>query len=130
VKVQAPVTLRDVPATISNLLKLWPAGSFPGHSLARYWNDAHGRDSETSSLVLSEVSQGINLSLLHNPIAKGPMKSLVIEDYHYIRNGDGQEELYNIVNDPAEEHNLAHTAAESQRLEHFRTSLTTVLTHP
>ena len=36
------------------------------------------------------------------------MTSLVQPPYHYIRNGDGEEELYQIEMDPSEASNLAH----------------------
>ena len=37
------------------------------------------------------------------PVAKGPMKSLVAEGMHYIRMADGREELYFLKSDPEEQ---------------------------
>jgi hypothetical protein len=41
------------------------------------------------------------------PTAKGPMKALVAEEMHYIRRGDGLEELYLLKSDPQEPSNVA-----------------------
>ena len=37
------------------------------------------------------------------------MKSLVIGDMHYIRNGDGSEEVYDLRLDPVERNDLIQT---------------------
>ena len=62
------------------------------------------------------------------------MISLVVEGYHYILNGDGSEELYDIENDPSEKsnlgplgRNLAQSDESRQLLEKFRRSLKTTL---
>jgi hypothetical protein len=34
------------------------------------------------------------------------MKAVVLDSLHYVRNGDGSEEVYDIVRDPLERHNL------------------------
>lgn len=127
--IHEPVTLRDLPSTIVSLLPLESGTRFPGHSLARYWDNALRLDASVAMPVLSEVRKGIRTQAGY-PISKGDMQSLVMGSSHYIRNGDGREELYDLEHDPLEEHDLAHTAEESQRLEHFRTSLATALTRP
>jgi hypothetical protein len=38
------------------------------------------------------------------------MTALVGDGYHYIRNDDGQEELFDLENDPKEQRDLAHSA--------------------
>ena len=40
------------------------------------------------------------------PAEKGDMRSLITGDIHYIRNGDGTEEVYDFRNDPEEHNNL------------------------
>jgi hypothetical protein len=37
------------------------------------------------------------------------MKSLITGDMHYILNGDGSEEVYDLRDDPAEHNNLIET---------------------
>jgi hypothetical protein len=56
------------------------------------------------------------------PVAKGPMKSLVARRMHYIRTADGLEELYLLDSDPEEPSNLAAYPFSSEPLKQFRTS--------
>ena len=58
---------------------------------------------------------------------KGDMKSLVMDGMHYIKNGDGREELYDFESDPAEERDLAGSEEGRRALERFRRSLMTFL---
>jgi hypothetical protein len=48
------------------------------------------------------------------------MQSLVLGNLHYIRNGDGREELYDYIVDPAEHTNLADGTDSAQVLAPFR----------
>jgi arylsulfatase A-like enzyme len=100
--VQEPVSIREIPATVISLLGLPDAGLFPGRSLERCWLKTGSGEQESPELVLSELS---HLSwAVGTPVSKGDMKSLITGDMHYIRNGDGTEEVYDLRNDP-EEHN-------------------------
>jgi hypothetical protein len=58
------------------------------------------------------------------------MYSLVDANYHYIRNGDGTEELYNYELDPAEASNLAGNATFAAVLQSFRETLQILVTDP
>jgi arylsulfatase A-like enzyme len=106
-KVREMVTLRDIPATVVDLVKLNDA-HFPGTSLARYWNAAKKTSDAGHSLLLSEERN---------------MKSLVVDRYHYIVNRHGREELYDIESDPAEQHNFADTEEGRRVCERLRTTL-------
>ena len=55
------------------------------------------------------------------------MKSLLVNRYHYIKNGDGREELYDFENDPLEQHDLARSEDGRRALARFRTFLETIL---
>jgi hypothetical protein len=121
-RVSEPVSLVDLPATLLDL-----AGAaetpFPGRSLAEFW-DPDGR--APSRPVIAEVSQGINLAPVQ-PASRGPMRSVVINGMHYIRNGDGREELYDFQHDVAEAVNLAgrpQSAAVLEAARHAVDSLT------
>ncbi len=124
-RVTQPVTLRDLPATVLDVVGIDQAAPFPGASLARHWRGTALGETP----LLSEVRQGHNLPP-SQPVSRGPMKSLLNERMHYILNGDGAEELYEYVSDPSEETNLAE-AADSARfgpvLERFRADLTALL---
>ena len=122
--VRETVSLRDLPATILDLVGLEPATPFPGRSLAYLWRD--------SSLQVSSVERDGAISELprpnpynpnhgRSPAHRGPLISLADGDFVYIRNeGDGTEELFSDRDDPGESHNLAQVAAMRPILERFR----------
>ena len=58
------------------------------------------------------------------PSAKGPLVAVVVDQWHYIRNLEGREELYDLSQDPAERHNLAADSADSDVLGRLRASAT------
>jgi len=119
-RVATPVTLRDLPVTLFDLAGLPGPMPFPGASLAIHWagSTEAGR---SSSPLLAEVRKGINLDP-RLPVSRGDMHSLIEEGWHYIRNGDGQEELYDVERDPGELENLAE-ADGGTLLARFRAEL-------
>jgi arylsulfatase A-like enzyme len=130
--VREPVSLRDLPATVVDLAGLRGATHFPGSSLARHWPGASAPGTHDGGAVpgvtppLAEVGPGIGVPERY-PISKGPMQSLVAEGRHYIRNGDGREELYDLESDPWESRDLAGSAEDRSTLDRFRTDLARVL---
>ncbi len=64
------------------------------------------------------------------PVAKGPMKSLVAQGMHYIRTADGREELFLLSTDPEEQTNMAVFPFAADHLRRFRTSLSAMLQKP
>ncbi len=61
------------------------------------------------------------------PAANGPMKGMVLGRMHYIRSGDGSEELYALELDPEQETNLAGYAEAQEALQEFRGALRSML---
>lgn len=119
--VEDPITLRDLPATVLYLT----AGNqrnIPGNSLSWRWSPAPDSTRMTMSPVLSEVRSPRN-----NPSwyasARGDMQSIVTGRHHYIRNGDGREELFDIVSDPWEAVDLAKTESGKAMLVTARAAL-------
>jgi arylsulfatase A-like enzyme len=110
------VTLRDLPATLAQLVGLGGA-QFPGTSLAEYWSSA--RTTQGGSPVLAELSNVIRPDPA-TPAALGPMQSVFDEQFHYIRRGDGVEELYAYREDPAEVSDLSKTDVGRQRIPQLR----------
>jgi hypothetical protein len=55
------------------------------------------------------------------------MSSLVFDKYHYIKNGDGREELYDIESDRAEAIDLTRSEKGRQMLNRFRADLKSAL---
>jgi arylsulfatase A-like enzyme len=106
-RVAAPVSLRDVPSTIVELLGAQDGQPFPGASLSRLWRDGDGTQTPADSfgLVLSEVSPSPGQPSWF-PSSRGDMKSVLVRGLRYIRNGDGSEELYDLTGDPGERRNL------------------------
>ncbi len=121
-RVREPVSLRDLPATVIDLLNLKGGARFPGTSLARYWDGALVSSSPVVSPLLSEVNFAPNLPEWY-PVSKGDMKLIVADGLHYIKNGDGSEELYDFENDPDEEHDLSTSNEGLQALVRLRMSL-------
>lgn len=116
VRVARAVSLGDVAATVMDLANR-ENKTIPGTSLAREWASSSGGRAPSPDLVFSELKFAGGFPDWF-PIAKGSMRSLVADGYHYIRNGDGSEELYNGAADPWEQQDLA--ARELDRLSQFR----------
>ena len=125
-RIDAPVSLVDLPATILDVVDKTGAPALPGRSLAGYWREAAGTTS-MSPPIFAEVSKGINLPGWW-PVSKGRMQAVVLDGLHYIRNGDGTEELYDLARDPGESENLVGRADLRQRLEAARLAVDAALT--
>lgn len=138
-RVADPVSLRDMPATILGLAGLRDQGGLGGRSLARFWEATGSSEAFAADTLLSEfagVSARPSINARKKPVALvvarirqalglgaeeeeettdfRSMKSLVDGGYHYIRNGDGGEELYDFEDDPAERTNLT-SSVEGER---------------
>jgi len=119
--VPEPVSLRNLPATVVDFLGLSKDSPFPGQSLLPSPGTSR-LEPNPGNLTVSEViappkadpNQG------RSPVNKGSMRSLVMDRWHYIRNGDGHEELYDFDTDPREEHDLATSPEQHEVLESLR----------
>ncbi len=122
--VSETVSLRNLPATIVELVGLEASSSFPGPSLANLWRGTapdpgsvmiDGVVSELTGPNPTDPNQG------RSPAKRGPLISLAEGDFVYIRNeGDGAEELFNEREDPHELHNQAGVEALQPILNRFR----------
>jgi arylsulfatase A-like enzyme len=118
--ITTPVSLREIPATILDLTDMRDNSKFPGTSFRAEWQISQGNEISSTRTILSELESKPWLPEDLYPIAKGDMKSLVINQYQYIMNGDGSDELYNIDLDPAEKINLALNKRGQQLLPKYR----------
>jgi arylsulfatase A-like enzyme len=103
VRVAQVVSLRGIPATVVDLLGDEQI-EFPGRSLAAFWRASAGGGvaSVAADTAFAHLAQG-NVRQPWYPINRGSqMFSLTTSRWHYIRNGDGSEELYDWENDPSE----------------------------
>jgi arylsulfatase A-like enzyme len=127
IAVEESVSLRDLPATIVDLIGLANGSPFPGRSLARLWADSPtGAPPVATEVVLSELASPnpSDPNQRRSPAYRGPLFSLALGDFVYIRNeGDGSEELYNQREDPSEVINLARGEAMLPILRRFRDHL-------
>jgi arylsulfatase A-like enzyme len=124
------VSLRDLPATIADLVGLSAGAPFPGRSLARLWGDSvsvTGAAAAPEPLgAIAELAEPnpTNPSRGRSPAARGPLVSLAQYEYVYIRNeGDGQEQLFSERDDPLEFFNRAKDKAMQPILERLRRRL-------
>jgi len=125
VRVAATVSLRDLAATVLDLVGLRDAKALPGDSLARYWSDPASSSNPASDPVLSEVryADWARAWFPSYPAAKGDMQSLTDDRHHYIKNADGREELYALREDPHEQHDVSGVPENRALLENFRKQL-------
>lgn len=144
-RVPNPVSIRDLPATILDLIGLAGEVSFPGVTLRHAWEadsrQAEARVTETAGggtpeggpsnpwagragVLTSPAHAGLHRGLVEQPwypIARGlEMQSLVDAGFHYICNPDATEELYDLANDPEELRNLVESPRAAPVVEAFR----------
>jgi arylsulfatase A-like enzyme len=100
--VSSLISLKDVAATVLDLVSLQDAG-VSGDSLAADWLNDQGVPPE---VAIAELERGINGAPTNRNV-RGDMYARFSGRFHYIRDGDGVEELYDYVADPEELHNLS-----------------------
>lgn len=99
-RIATPVSLRDLPATTLALAGLSGTGQIPGASLDVLWRGS-GR---------AQVSPAIaQLTPLGKDVKRWKhwAQAVLDAEYHYILNGIGSEELYDITADPWERTDIA-----------------------
>jgi arylsulfatase A-like enzyme len=120
--VNTPVTLRDLAATITDLAGLGEGAEVPGASLAAHWSQDAG--AAQGSAIIAHLGPRIRPPA-DEPTFFGPMIAAFDEKFHYIRRGDGAEQLFAYRTDPAEEHDLAATPEGARELPRLRAMIPT-----
>ena len=127
--VAEPVSLRDVPATVVDLLGLGRDATLPRPVTGPVLES--GPAVPPAEPLLMETGKPLLLTNQgREPAAKGPMKSLVAGGMHYIRSADGLEELYALRSDPEEKVNTAGSPMARGILQGFRDHLAAILRRP
>ena len=126
-RVQEPVSLRDIPATILDLIGFPGISPFPGSSLVHYLDSSGNISAGDQEAILAEVSQ-TSWRPSYYPSYAGNMKSIEFDGLRYILSGDGSEELYDFNLDPQELHDLASTPEGQAALPEYRRLLEKLLT--
>jgi arylsulfatase A-like enzyme len=123
------VSLRDIAATIVDMLGLAAGSPFPGDSLARFW-DANPTTTpiEHAAPALAELVPDPNAQVNRDssglPKAAWPLGALIEGEWSYIRSeGDVRQELFHLRQDAKEERNLAADPAARPTLERMRSAL-------
>jgi arylsulfatase A-like enzyme len=129
--VESPVSLRDLPATVVDLLGLAAGSPLPGRSLAAYWHRAHGRAPQ--EITTPALSEQVSATTFQPQPGSGRghigfQMSLVASGHHYIRDGMGTETLYDLRRDPFERVNLVGSSYANRAVGAFRKMLLEVLT--
>ena len=123
--IDVPVSTRHLPATIMDLVGLAADSRLPGEPLTRLLEPETPVPAPARSPIISEV---INASPHQpdqgrSPVARGPMRSVLLGTMKYVKNGDGVEELYDIRRDPQETRNLAGHTRHQATLRRCRDAL-------
>jgi arylsulfatase A-like enzyme len=110
-----PVSLRDLPATVVDVLGLAGSSPFPGRSLVRCWaGPAQAMSDE--EFLLTETSD----ELSRTSVSEIRARALMLAGKVYIRKKDGSEELYDLATDPAEARDLSKSSEAAGVLGRFR----------
>jgi arylsulfatase A-like enzyme len=127
--VAQPVSLRNVAATIVDVLGMTAGSPFPGDSLARLWNEhlpAPDSGSAPPKQALAEVvpNDPYNRDTSGLPKKTWPLGGLAEGEWSYIRReGDVREELFHLRNDGKEQRNLADDPDARPALDRMREQL-------
>lgn len=116
IRITHPVSLVNLAATMLDIAGIDP-GSIPGIPITLWRQDPPA--SIPPQAFLAELEQGIRRAP-EEPNASGPMHSVLRSNLHYIINGDGTEELFDLSVDPHEDSNLSHLPAWTQEIGAFR----------
>jgi arylsulfatase A-like enzyme len=97
--VSVPVSLRDIPATVMALVAPSDTMHFPGAPLDEYWTAAAEPAPRSHRLLYAS----------YNREDGKPAWGLHADGYHYMRDPDGKEEIYDAEADPLETRDLIGT---------------------
>ena len=122
------MSLRDLPATVVDLVGVGTGSPFPGSSLRARWNRQESRSPTAEVKISPAFSEQADWSTLEakQPHTRGFgefQMSLVAEGQQYIRDGSGTEHLFDLAVDPFEMDNLMRHSGAEQRVAPFRKML-------
>lgn len=115
VRVTRPVSLVDLPATILDLVGVEGSG-IPGRSLASAWRSGGSR--ARLSPVISSANPDRDKT------------GLLLDNWHYIRSTRGEYELYDLADEPFEQHDRGGDADALPRLRLMSAALDSLLAIP
>ena len=120
VRVRETVSIRDIPATVMDVIGRAGDHPFPGTSLRRY-ADGRVTPAEAAEPRLAVAEHSPMGGVLPTwPIAAGDMFAIIDGDLHYILDGAGREQLFDLATDPLQQHDLAAEPGHEGELSRMR----------
>jgi hypothetical protein len=129
-RVREWVSIHDVAATVAGITGL--EGGLGGETLARFWSPVHAASSSTvgdstpltaqPDTVLAQVSYARGHPAEY-PVSKGDMQTLLIAPWQYIRQGDGEEQLFDLTDSLSARVDLRGRPESAPLLERLRRQL-------
>jgi arylsulfatase A-like enzyme len=117
--VHEPVSLRNVPATIADILGQSAQSPFPGSSLAPTWMFADAARKELPAAIFTYASpKHPARDAERRPVAM--LTTVIAQGKSYIRASDGREELYDLASDPGQKVNTIGLDNQRELLETMR----------
>jgi arylsulfatase A-like enzyme len=118
-RVRELVSLRDLPATVADLVLKVGNGPFPGASLARTWNEREAGLDDPEPPIAQLAQQQIDAGDAVDGSMVRDVDAIFALGRALIRNRVNQDvldELYDLEQDPAQQRNLAGDPTEAERL--------------
>jgi arylsulfatase A-like enzyme len=125
-RVAVPVSQRDLPRTLTELLIPGSQNPFPGRSLAHFWSD---NGPVLADPVLSQLEQPRLAGEDFAADQAVTINSVIDENHILIDRGTNPPELY-AIEDRKQQQNLAHQPLQQSRVERLRSTLATLRSAP
>ncbi len=104
-RIGAPVSLRDLPATLADVLLPGASGPFPGRSFARFWRSS---DPGNPDPILAQMQEQRFAGEEVQMDGQIRMDSIVADDHLLIESVQKPPELYDLIDDPKNLRDLAN----------------------
>jgi arylsulfatase A-like enzyme len=123
--VKEAVSLRDIAATVVEVAGVRARSPFQGDSLARFWNRAGPSSPTELASALPSLAEVVPDPRKHDDRApRFPQAAIKDTHWSYIRREvDGSEKLFDLREDPKEQHDLAALPSSRAQLEKMRAAL-------
>ena len=123
--VKEAVSLRDIASTIVDLTGVEANSPFPGDSLARFWKVQRSLSPIEVTPALPSLAEVVpDPRKLDDGGPRFPKAAVKDTHWSYIRREvDGREKLFDLSEDPKEQHDLAGEPAAQAKLEQMRAAL-------
>ncbi len=130
--VKKSVSVRELAATVADVLQLATDSPFPGDSLARFWKNKPPTGSSAGGGLAEVVPLDPASGTASRPnVTVWPIGGLADDGWSYIRReGQVHEELYNLRADPKEQKNLVADPSASGVLDRMRVRLQNLTNGP